>query len=93
MANVVEEKIKFSELRRHFMIPDMPTCVPSSTFSDQELAIMNDRQRPFQRRLEMFEDGHDPVFLLGSRYARYLGLYRDWETDRKSTRLNSSHRL
>ena len=21
----------------------------------------------------------------------YLGLYRDWETDRKSTRLNSSH--
>ena len=24
----------------------------------------------------------------------YLGMrYRDWETDRKSTRLNSSHRL
>ena len=22
-----------------------------------------------------------------------VGLYRDWETDRKSTRLNSSHRL
>ena len=21
----------------------------------------------------------------------FLGLYRDWETDRKSTRLNSSH--
>lgn len=73
MANVVEEKIKFSELRRHFMIPDMPTCVPSSAFNEQELAVMNDRQRPFQRRLEMFEDGHDPVFLLGSRHARYSG--------------------
>ena len=23
--------------------------------------------------------------------AEELGLYRDWETDRKSTRLNSSH--
>lgn len=70
---VFEEKIKFSELRRHFMIPDMPTCVPSSTFSQQELAVMNDRQRPFQRRLEIFEDGHDPIFLQGSRHARYSG--------------------
>ena len=25
--------------------------------------------------------------------ARYIRTYRDWETDRKSTRLNSSHRL
>ena len=25
--------------------------------------------------------------------AESLALYRDWETDRKSTRLNSSHRL
>ena len=24
--------------------------------------------------------------------ANYAALYRDWETDRKSTRLNSSHR-
>ena len=26
-------------------------------------------------------------------YAYSTRLYRDWETDRKSTRLNSSHRL
>ena len=26
-------------------------------------------------------------------YLRSLNQYRDWETDRKSTRLNSSHRL
>ena len=25
--------------------------------------------------------------------SSYIKLYRDWETDRKSTRLNSSHRL
>ena len=25
--------------------------------------------------------------------ARFTEAYRDWETDRKSTRLNSSHRL
>ena len=24
-------------------------------------------------------------------YPTYIGQYRDWETDRKSTRLNSSH--
>ena len=24
-------------------------------------------------------------------FSSYLGAYRDWETDRKSTRLNSSH--
>lgn len=73
MADVAEEKIRFSELRRHFMIYEMPTCVPSSTISQQELVSMNDRQRPFQRRLELFEDGHDPIFLLGSRHARYSG--------------------
>ena len=28
-----------------------------------------------------------------SRIRTYSGRYRDWETDRKSTRLNSSHRL
>ena len=26
-------------------------------------------------------------------FDRVMGRYRDWETDRKSTRLNSSHRL
>ena len=26
-------------------------------------------------------------------YIPGRGIYRDWETDRKSTRLNSSHRL
>ena len=26
-------------------------------------------------------------------YDKYHWKYRDWETDRKSTRLNSSHRL
>ena len=29
---------------------------------------------------------------LGANYAKENQLYRDWETDRKSTRLNSSHR-
>ena len=73
VADMTENKIKFSDLRRHFQIHEMPTCVPSSTFSEQELSAMNDRQRPFQRRLGLFEQGHDPVFLLGSRHARYSG--------------------
>ena len=33
-------------------------------------------------------------FIAKSRYSRFLPKirsYRDWETDRKSTRLNSSH--
>ena len=31
--------------------------------------------------------------LKGLKYieSEYMGTYRDWETDRKSTRLNSSH--
>ena len=29
--------------------------------------------------------------LLGSNLSKDLPVYRDWETDRKSTRLNSSH--
>ena len=29
----------------------------------------------------------------GSVVVLEAGMYRDWETDRKSTRLNSSHRL
>ena len=34
----------------------------------------------------------DVVFSTGSgAYAAINGIYRDWETDRKSTRLNSSH--
>ena len=32
---------------------------------------------------------HDPYSL--SKYEAEIGVYRDWETDRKSTRLNSSH--
>ena len=31
------------------------------------------------------------VFLLD--FFAFLALYRDWETDRKSTRLNSSHEI
>ena len=30
---------------------------------------------------------------VGGPYPNYQRIYRDWETDRKSTRLNSSHRL
>ena len=44
------------------------------------LAIINDDTI----RVELEEAGMDPVDCLS---------YRDWETDRKSTRLNSSHRL
>ena len=29
---------------------------------------------------------------LTNKYGEKIGSYRDWETDRKSTRLNSSHR-
>ena len=36
----------------------------------------------------------DPIFLPRTRVSTaYRYVYRDWETDRKSTRLNSSHRL
>ena len=37
--------------------------------------------------LGVFADGH-----VHYRYKQYEIMYRDWETDRKSTRLNSSHR-
>ena len=32
-------------------------------------------------------------FVSVKHYGIVKGVYRDWETDRKSTRLNSSHRL
>ena len=35
----------------------------------------------------------ETVDILASETIKYAYKYRDWETDRKSTRLNSSHRL
>ena len=39
-------------------------------------------------------DNHREAFEESEVYGHYdaLAAYRDWETDRKSTRLNSSHR-
>ena len=34
---------------------------------------------------------HRQVFVLNDDENKALNRYRDWETDRKSTRLNSSH--
>ena len=41
-----------------------------------------------QAFIEMIENVPDNAELVVSNYTRF---YRDWETDRKSTRLNSSH--
>ena len=38
-------------------------------------------------------DENDPDVLADVLVDEYAGRYRDWETDRKSTRLNSSHEI
>ena len=41
---------------------------------------------------EMLDKRHDNLLRAIRKYISTLGeAYRDWETDRKSTRLNSSH--
>ena len=45
----------------------------------------------------MLKNGRIPLWLVatvaGTGVLVVVACYRDWETDRKSTRLNSSHRL
>ena len=41
------------------------------------------RNAPGNRFLELYQDKNNPEI--------FFTYYRDWETDRKSTRLNSSH--
>ena len=37
--------------------------------------------------------GVQPVTITPEMVGKVIGQYRDWETDRKSTRLNSSHEI
>ena len=40
---------------------------------------------------KMIPHNYKQIVVVESNITMGLGLYRDWETDRKSTRLNSSH--
>ena len=46
------------------------------------------RQQKFGRQIQK-----DLSDIFQKEFKELFGRYRDWETDRKSTRLNSSHRL
>ena len=56
-----------------------------------------------EKTLPMFQDAlkfakqvaanRGTILFVGTKRQSREGEYRDWETDRKSTRLNSSHRL
>ena len=48
-----------------------------------------EKQENLAVKNKSFEKMRKALLLL---VAAVLGAYRDWETDRKSTRLNSSHR-
>ena len=46
---------------------------------------------PYDTLVDMLYNEASDVLKFGTKIT-YLAEYRDWETDRKSTRLNSSHR-
>ena len=43
------------------------------------------------RNMKMIPPSNREVDINLTNQEEYIGMYRDWETDRKSTRLNSSH--
>ena len=50
---------------------------------------MTPKEEQKQNLIDMMQDDEK----LGLYKQQTADMYRDWETDRKSTRLNSSHRL
>ena len=69
---------------------------------ENKLVLTSNRfEIPFEKDFESYENLDEALFyfpaikkyLTPSEIEYRIPLYRDWETDRKSTRLNSSHRL
>ena len=87
-----KHNVQFRTLRDNIILDDNPTNQLMinilSSFAQFERDVGRDRTRAGQARARV----------QGKRIGRHpknckYGNYRDWETDRKSTRLNSSHRL
>ena len=57
-------------------------------------SIKKQVNKPFQRQHDQWNPATGQMELQDTLYPNPIfAFYRDWETDRKSTRLNSSHRL
>ena len=64
-------------------------------FKDLGLLIVDEEQRfgvEHKEELKKARTNVDVLAMSATPIPRTLEVYRDWETDRKSTRLNSSHR-
>ena len=53
--------------------------------------LASERKKLINNEIAQRCEYHYPSAYNTYMYARHLAIYRDWETDRKSTRLNSSH--
>ena len=97
MQGIAEADTAANGKRRHkFLISDLKKNTATASVREQVVTGTEQTKSSF----DFFEDGLSAIYEDAPR-ARSLPLhivtgkqwwYRDWETDRKSTRLNSSHR-
>ena len=88
-VRVKDRTIKASKEMKQILRRENEECL-SFAYGDSERWLMEYLRSNEQITLSEFATKANlPIWLA----SRKLLLYRDWETDRKSTRLNSSHRL
>ena len=77
-------------------LTDAGVIIPHAPLSDLDIANIDDWLQIHQVEHQAFAaalDLDNPFNMLDTDWRIESDFYRDWETDRKSTRLNSSHRL